>query len=134
MTRQPAPTDSSASLPRSTSASSFQSIALSPPRSAALPSSSFLFSSLSHVWQGLKAAAGSQVAGFTRGLSGGGAPAGGMDEVARTGEKRGRASQLEEERKEREKGRGGKRRRVEFHDEVLFDGGERLANLFVSLC
>lgn len=121
MTRSVAPADSSAALPRSTSASSLQSVQLSSPRPAPSPTSSFLFSSLSHVWQGLKAAAGSQVAGFARGLSRGGV---GSEEVAQTGEKRGRLEEHTEERKERDKSRGGKRRRVEFRDEVLFDGGE----------
>ena len=117
----------------SRSTSSLDTILLSSPQPSrvASPTSTFAFSSLAGVWSSLKAAASVEIAGFVRGLSGGGggAPRTGGDisrtDAARVGDKRGRAG--EGSRTSRSDGgdRRGKRRRVAQpqDDEFLFDGG-----------
>ncbi|GAA6033687.1 hypothetical protein JCM8097_004382 [Rhodosporidiobolus ruineniae] len=116
-----------AQLPQSRpSTSSFRSVSLSSPpaNTADHPprQSSFLFSSLSSVWSGLKAAAGVQAEGFWRGVG-----ASGVGEAANVGEKRERADDGAEGAKRSDRDRKGKRRRMEeqhlaVEGDFLFDG------------
>ncbi|GAA5905234.1 hypothetical protein JCM5296_000974 [Sporobolomyces johnsonii] len=112
---------SSSTFPRSTSASSLQSIDPSTPAStsagAAPKPSGFIFNSLSSVWSGLKAAAGVEVAGFLKAVHGGGP----VDETAHAGDKRARLGNDEGQGNGSGKTRMEKRRKVNVQEDLLFD-------------
>ncbi|GAA5962763.1 hypothetical protein JCM21900_006494 [Sporobolomyces salmonicolor] len=112
---------SSLTFPRSTSASSLQSIAPSTAASAdagAAPKpSGFFFNSLSSVWWGLKAAAGVEVAGFLKAVHGGVS----VDETANAGDKRARLANDGGQGNGSGKSRKEKRRRVHVQEDLLFD-------------